>query len=108
MFVEIVFFKSKSGVSDAEVIAGAHKIQELAAKMGSPFKLELLKTTEGEWVEIVHWQSQTEAQRVEQAVMQMPEAMAAMSVMDESSLRMMFLHPAEAASPIQESQEEAN
>jgi hypothetical protein len=106
MFVELVFFKAKPGVSEAEVVAGAKKIQELAATTGSPFSLELLRTAEGEWVEIVHWNSQAEAQRVEQAVMLMPDARAAMSVMDESSLRMMFLHPAEAMSPMQALQEE--
>ena len=94
MFVELVFFKPRPNVSEAEVIQSARKIQEIATEMGSAFELELLKTEEGEWVEIVHWNNQEEAHRVEQAVMHMPEAMEAMSVMDESSIRMMFLHPA--------------
>jgi hypothetical protein len=94
MFVELVFFKPKPDVSEAEVMKSAKTIQHLAAQMGSRFELEVLKTAEGEWVEIVHWDSQDEAQRVEQAVLQMPEAQEAMSVMDETSIRMVFLHPA--------------
>jgi hypothetical protein len=93
MFVELVFFRSKPEVTDADVLASANKILEFATQMNSPFKLELLRTEDGEWVEIVRWPSQEEAQRVEQAVMNMPEAQEAMSVMEESSIRMVFLHP---------------
>lgn len=93
MFVELVFFRSKPGVTDAEVIASANKILTLAMGMNSPFNLELLRTEDGEWVEIVRWPSQAEAQRVEQAVMSMSEAQEAMSIMDETSIRMVFLHP---------------
>lgn len=93
MFVELVFFRSKPEVADADVLASANKILELATQMNSPFKLELLRTEDGEWVEIVRWPSQEEAQRVEQAVMNMPEAQEAMAVMEESSIRMVFLHP---------------
>jgi hypothetical protein len=96
MFVELVFFKAKQNVSDAEIVKKAHKIQELASQTGTPFKLELLRAEDGEWVEIVHWNSQEEAHRVEQAVMSMPEAQESMSVMDENSVRMMFLHPVQA------------
>lgn len=94
MFVELIFFKPKPSVSDSEVIESANKIQALAAEMGAAFELELLKSEEGEWVEIAHWNNQEDAHRVEQAVMSMPEAMEAMSVMDETSMRMVFLHPA--------------
>jgi len=95
MFVELVFFRSKPEVTGADVLASANKILELATQMNSPFKLELLRTEDGEWVEIVRWPSQEEAQRVEQAVMKMPEAQEAMAVMQESSIRMVFLHPLE-------------
>lgn len=95
MFVEFVIFKTNPGVSDAQVIEKAQVIQQLAAGMGVPFELELLKSEEGEWVEVARWNSKEEAQRVEQAVMNLPEAQQAMAVMDESSLRMMFLHPVE-------------
>ena len=93
MFVELIMFKSKPGITDDAVRASANKIQSLAAGMGVSFTLELLRSTDAEWVEIAHWASQEEAQRVEQAVMAMPEAQEAMSVMDEASLQMMFLHP---------------
>ena len=93
MFVELVFFKSKPHVSDAEVTESANTIQALATRLGIKFQLQLLRSDEGEWVEIVHWESQEEAQRVEQSVMQMPEAQQAMAVMDETSLRMVLLHP---------------
>jgi hypothetical protein len=93
MFVELVFFRAKPHVSDADVFASAHKIQSLAVGMKSSFELELLRTEDGEWVEIVRWPNQEEAHRVEQAVMAMPEAQAAMSIMEETSVRMVFLHP---------------
>jgi hypothetical protein len=93
MFVELVFFKAKSGTTDAEVLASAKKIQELATKLNSPFQLELLRTDDGEWVEIVHWPSRDEAERVEQTVMAMPEAQQAMSVMEDSSVRIVLLQP---------------
>lgn len=100
MFVEFVFFKAQPNVSDSAVMEKAHKIQQLAAQTGTTFELELLKSEEGEWVEIVRWNSKEEAQRVEQAVMNMPEAQQAMSVMDESSIRMVFLHPVEATQTV--------
>lgn len=94
MFVELVFFKAQPDVSDETVIQSAHIIQELAARIGHSFHIDLFRSTEGEWVEIVRWNSQAEAQQVEQAVMSMPEAQEAMRVMDATSLRMMFLNPA--------------
>jgi hypothetical protein len=93
MFVELIIFKSKPGITDDVIEASANKIQALAAGMGVPFKLELLRTADGEWVEIVRWPNQEEAQRVEQVVMGMQEAQDSMSVMDEASMRMMFLYP---------------
>src|SRR5690606_20864773 len=95
MFVELVFFKSKPDVTDAEVAGSAKTIQALARSMGKAFEIDLYKSEDGEWVEIVRWNSQEEARQVEQAVMAMPEALNAMSVMNESSMRMVFLHPHE-------------
>ena len=93
MFVELVFFRSKTDATTEAVLDSARKIQELAMSMSSSFKIELLRTDEGEWVEIVHWDSQEEAQRVEQAMMSNPEAQQTMAVMQENSIRMVFLHP---------------
>lgn len=93
MFVELVFFRSKVDTTIEAVLDSARKIQDLAIAMSSSFKIELLRTDEGEWVEIVHWDSQEEAQRVEQAMMSNPEAQQAMAVMQENSIRMVFLHP---------------
>jgi hypothetical protein len=86
MFVELVFFKSKPDVTEDQVAGSAKTIQALAQSMGKPFEIDLYKSEDGEWVEIVRWNSQEEAQQVEQAVMAMPEALNAMSVMDESSI----------------------
>ena len=93
MFVELVFFRSKTDATTEAVLDSARKIQELAMSMSSSFKIELLRTDDGEWVEIVHWDSQAEAHRVEQAMMSNPEAQQAMAVMQENSIRMVFLHP---------------
>ena len=93
MFVELVFFRSKVDTTIEAVLDSARKIQDLAIVMSSSFKIELLRTDDGEWVEIVHWDSQEEAQRVEQAMMSNPEAQQAMAVMQENSIRMVFLHP---------------
>ncbi len=94
MFVELIFFRAKPNIPDSTVIEKAQVIQTLAAQIGATFELEILKTDEGEWVEIAHWDNQEEAHRVEQTVLNMPEAQQAMSVMDEASIRMVFLHPA--------------
>ena len=93
MFVELVFFRSKPDATTEEVLGSAQKIQDLALAMSSSFKIDLLRKDDGEWVEIVHWDSEEEAHRVEQAMMSNPEAQQAMAVMQEDSIRMMFLHP---------------
>ena len=51
MFVELVFFRSKVDTTIEAVLDSARKIQDLAIAMSSSFKIELLRTDEGEWVE---------------------------------------------------------
>jgi hypothetical protein len=68
----------------------------VAAGLNGAYELEIPRTDDGEWVEIVHWPSRAEAGRVEQTVMAMPESRQARLVMDPTSVRMVLLEPAEA------------
>lgn len=89
MIIEVVQFKAKSGVSDDEVLAASQEgHNSFLAKQKGYVSRELAKSSEGEWVDIVHWETMEDAEADEKAFMEHPSTKKFVEMIDLSSMKM--------------------
>ena len=92
MVTELAQFKTKSGTSDAEVLAASQEAHDgFLAKQKGYVSRELLKSSEGEWVDIIHWETMEDAQAAMNSFMGHPSTKKFGQVVDPSSIKMMHL-----------------
>ncbi len=92
MVIELAQFKAKSGVSDGEILAASQEAHDgFLAKQKGYVSRELLKSSEGEWVDIVHWETMEDAQAAMNSFMDHPSTKKFGEVIDPSSIKMMHL-----------------
>ncbi|MEK7462868.1 MAG: antibiotic biosynthesis monooxygenase [Patescibacteria group bacterium] len=92
MVIELAQFKMKVGVSEDEVLAASQEAQDgFLAKQKGYVSRELLKSSEGEWVDIVHWETMEDAQTAMNSFMGHPSTKKFGEVIDPSSIKMMHL-----------------
>lgn len=92
MVVELAQFKAKDGISDAEVLTASQEAHEgFLAKQKGYVTRELLKSKDGEWVDIVHWETMEDAQAAMNAFMGHPSTKKFAEVIDPASIKMMHL-----------------
>ena len=85
-------FKMKVGVSEDEVLAASQEAQDgFLAKQKGYVSRELLKSSEGEWVDIVHWETMEDAQKAMQDFMGHSSTKKFGEVIDPSSIKMLHL-----------------
>jgi len=71
--VEIAQFKLASGVTDEEFVKEAEAVQKnFLEKQSGYIDRELLKDRDGQWVDILHWNSMEEAQKAAEIMMKDP------------------------------------
>lgn len=87
--VEIVHFKVKAGTNEQEFLkASAGMIQELS-KLPGFLDRELLKGENGQWTDIVHWETMEHALKATDDVMRLPLCLAYFGHIDDTTLQMM-------------------
>lgn len=92
MVIELAQFKIKTGISDAEVLAASQEAHNgFLAKQKGYVSRELLKSSESEWVDIIHWETIEDAQAAMQNFMGSPSTKRFVEVIDDSSIKMMHL-----------------
>lgn len=92
MVIELAQFKAKPGVSDEEVLAASQEAHDgFLAKQKGYVSRELTKSSEGEWVDIVHWETMEDAQAAMQNFMGSPSTKKFVEIIDDSSVKMMHL-----------------
>lgn len=95
MVIELAQFKAKLGVSDAQVLAASQEAHDgFLAKQKGYVSRELLKSSEGEWVDIVHWETMEDAQAAMNSFMVHQSTKKFGEVIDPSSIKMMHLEVA--------------
>ncbi len=95
--VELVLFRAKAGVRQETLIEGTQSIQMWLAQQPGYIRRELLMTNEGQWADLVYWNSYEEAMVAGEKFMALPEAASLESVMDETTIQMFHFHQMEAA-----------
>jgi len=92
MVIELAQFKTKSGVTDAEVLAASQEAHDrFLAKQKGYVSRELLKSSEDEWVDIVHWETMEDAQTAMNSFIGHPSTKKFGEVIDPSTIKMMHL-----------------
>lgn len=89
MIIEVAQFKTKSGVSDAEVLAATQEGHtSFLSKQKGYVSRELAKSSEGEWVDIVYWETLADAEADEKAFLEAPSTQKFLAMIDLSSMKM--------------------
>jgi hypothetical protein len=91
--VEVVLCRAKANVSEAEMREAARLAEPEMDSLPGLISRELLVDSEGQWVDIVHWESMEHAQNALQLVGDKPAIQHLFSLIDEDQTRMMHLHP---------------
>ena len=89
--VEVVLFRAKAGISDEQVLHGSAQIQQWLESAAGYLKREVSKGDDGQWVDIVHWRTLTEAQQAAQQLMADPAAADLISFIDPESVTMLHV-----------------
>lgn len=92
MVVEMAQFKTKTGVADDEVLAASQEAHDgfLAVHKGFVSR-ELLKSDNGEWVDIVHWETMEDATAAMQGFLGHASTKKFEDVIDPTTVKMMHL-----------------
>lgn len=89
--VELVLFRLNAGVADASFLEAADATAGALHKLGGFIRRELLKSADGQWVDLVYWNSMAEAQHAADAIMHLPACRPFLGMIDESSITMLHL-----------------
>ncbi len=90
--VEIAQFRLATGVNDKDFLQEAEVVQKnFLEKQGGYIDRELLKDKDGQWVDILHWNSMEEAQKAAEVMMSDPATQSFMQKIDPSSVKMLHL-----------------
>ena len=92
LIVEIAQFKLAAGVSEKDFLREAEAVQKnFLEKQSGYIDRELLKDKEGGGVDILHWNSMEEAQKVAEVMMSDPATQGFMQKIDPTSVKMLHL-----------------
>ena len=91
--VEVVQFKAKPGVSDAQICAAADALQRDVEHFPGYMHRRLLKSEDGQWLDMVDWTGLDEALRAAEAIMARPSAQDFMELVEPESITMLHLAP---------------
>lgn len=93
LIVEITQFKLVDGVVEEAFLQDATNVQKgfLEKQAGYAGVRQLLKDQEGEWVDIVYWESLEDAQKAQEAAMGSEICMPMFHKIDPSSIKMLHL-----------------
>ena len=91
LVTEVVTFRLKPGVDEADFLRAADDVMPDLQSMSGYIDRELLKGEQGEWIDIVHWESMDHALAAAQAIMSAPNAGPFMAMIDETNTTMHHL-----------------
>jgi hypothetical protein len=89
--VEVVHFKAKPGVSDAQIRDAADALQRDVEHFPGYLRRRLLKSADGQWLDIVDWTGLDEALHAAEAIMARPSAQGFMELVEPESMTMLHL-----------------
>ena len=92
LIVEVAQFKLATGVREEDFLREVEAVQKnFLEKQNGYINRELLKDKDGQWVDILHWNSMEEAQKAAEVMMGDPATQGFMQKIDPSSVKMLHL-----------------
>ncbi|GAB4508785.1 MAG: hypothetical protein OHK0046_02280 [Anaerolineae bacterium] len=93
MVTEVVLFRILPEFSPEEFLAAAADMQPVVSAMPGFIDRELLHNEEGQWIDIVHWNTLEEAHQAAHTLETAASAGRFMQMIDVQTINMMHLHP---------------
>ena len=87
MIVELVHFKLAQGVDEVAFLAEAEKVQKEFLEKQPGFKSREIFKGEGEWVDIVHWENEENANKAAESFESNPECSPFIKMVDPESVK---------------------
>ncbi|MCE3007443.1 MAG: hypothetical protein LW884_03735 [Bacteroidetes bacterium] len=84
--VEVVIYKTKPGIADAEAIEKARSVNEFIRSQDGFIRRTFGKTREGQWVDVIQWESVEKAQAIFQRAMESDVPKPFLETIDEKSM----------------------
>ena len=92
MIVEIAQFKLAASVSEEEFLKEAEAVQKgFLEKQNGYIDRELLKSEDGLWVDILHWNSMEEAQNASEMLLKDSAAQGFIRKIDPTTIKILHL-----------------
>ncbi len=92
MIIEIAQFKLGAGVNEEEFLQEAEEVQKnFLEKQSGYIDRELLKSDDGLWVDVLHWNSMEEALEAAEVMIKNPKTQGFILKIDSSSVKMLHL-----------------
>jgi hypothetical protein len=93
LIAEIHIARLKAGVSESAFLKVAEAIMPDVIAMDGFVSRQLLKSADGQWVEMIYWRSMADAERAAKAFEALPSGQAMIDVVDLTSLTVLFAEP---------------
>jgi hypothetical protein len=93
--IEIVLFRLKPGVNEAAFLEANRAVQADLQKASGYLRREMTKNEDGQWLDLVYWNSLAEAKQAAEAFPTWPSTQRLAGMIDESSINMLHVHPVE-------------
>jgi heme-degrading monooxygenase HmoA len=93
LIVEIHIARLKAGVSETDFLKAAEAIMPDVIAMDGFVSRQLLKSADGQWVEMITWRSMADAGRAAKAFEKLPSGQTMIDMVDLTSLTMLFAEP---------------
>jgi len=91
--LEVVMFRLKPGVSEADFLDANRAVQADLHNSSGYIRRELSRNDDGQWFDLVYWQSLVEAQQALEAFSTWPSTQRMAPMIDDSSITMLHVHP---------------
>jgi heme-degrading monooxygenase HmoA len=92
--VEVVLMRAKPHVTKTQVLEAAVGAKNDMDALPGLISRELLYNDEdGQWVDVVYWESMEHAKQAIEIANQKPNILRLFSLLDDSSVQLMHLHP---------------
>ena len=85
--LEVVIFKGKEGLSSEAVKQELESLSKIVSEFQGFISRTLSQAPDGEWMDLVLWESLEQAEAAGKQVMENPEALKVFGVIDESSMK---------------------
>jgi len=87
--LEIAMYKIKNGVSEADFIqAGVEMEKNFIKKQKGFIKRTFAKSENGEWVDVIYWETMDDAMKASEAAMKSPVCAPMFGMLDDVSVKM--------------------